>query len=165
MTAPTNSASPRKIVFASFSTTTGAAEGLDRLKNAGVRLGNAAIVTRTPGGDVEFKETQDWGIGKSAAVGALAAILLPGIGLFVGALAGGVAAHFIDLGFPDALLRQLGSGIDAGTSLLIALVDEADTALAAQTLSGLGGTVLGSGLEADLAKAIESLRNSGGATA
>jgi uncharacterized membrane protein len=159
MTAPTRP--DRRIVITSFSTTTAARQTLDRLKNAGVRLGNVALVQRSVDGQVEFSETQDWGLGKSAAVGALGAILLPGIGLLTGAIVGAAAAYFIDAGFPDALIRQMGSGIPNGTSLMIALVDASDLTHAEKVLADAGGTVLGSGLEADLAKAMEKLRAGG----
>jgi uncharacterized membrane protein len=147
----------RKIIIASFSTTTGAKQGLELLKNGGVRLGNVALVQRQVDGRVDFTETQDWGMGKSAAVGALGAILLPGIGLITGVIVGAVAAHFIDAGFPDALVRQLGSGIPNGTSMIIALVNDADIDQADRVLTGAGANVLGSGLEPDLAKAMGDL--------
>jgi len=148
----------KKIIVASFQTTESAKGALDRLKSAGVRLGNAAVVKRKVDGQVEFNETQDWGIGKSAAVGALAALVLPGIGPIAGALVGGVAAHFIDAGFPDALLKQMGSGLEMGTSMLVALVEDADTGHAERVLTEGGATVLGSGLEADLAAALDKMR-------
>jgi uncharacterized membrane protein len=159
MTAPSGSpGSTKRIIVASFSTTDGARGALDRLKNAGTRLGNAATVQRLVDGRVEFKETQDWGVGKSALVGAIAALVIPGIGPILGAAAGGAAAHFIDAGFPDPLLRQLGSGIDMGTSMLVALVEETDRSHAERVLADGGATILGSGLEADLGRAMESLR-------
>jgi uncharacterized membrane protein len=156
MTSPSNT--QKKIIVATFQTSESAKGALDRLKNAGVRLGNAAIVKRQIGGQVEFSETKDWGIGKSAAVGALAALVLPGIGLIAGALVGGVAAHFIDAGFPDPLLKQMGTGLDEGTSMLVALVEEADTLQAERVLGEIGATILGSGLEADLSAALGKLR-------
>lgn len=147
----------RRIIIASFSITTGAKQGLDLLRNAGVRLGNVALVRRQNDGSVEFTETQDWGLGKSAAVGALAAILLPGIGLVTGAIAGAVAAHFIDAGFPDALIRQLGAGIPNGTSMLVALANEADLVIAERELGRAGATILGIGLEPDLSEAMKQM--------
>lgn len=158
MTAPSPSAQTKKIIVASYPSMTGAKAGMDALKNAGARLGNVALVQRAADGRVEFTETQDWGLGKSAAVGALAAMLLPGIGLIAGALLGGAAAHFIDAGFPDALLKQMGSGIPAGSSLLIALTEEADLGLAERVVMESNGTLIGSGLEADLERAMGRLR-------
>jgi uncharacterized membrane protein len=159
MTSPTKP--DRKIIVASLSTPAGAKQALDQLRNAGVRLGNVALIQRASDGRIEFSETQDWGLGKSAAVGALGAILLPGIGLLTGAIVGAAAAYFIDAGFPDALIKQMGSGIPHGSSLMIALVETSDLAHAEQVLGAAGATVLGSGLEADLASAMEKLRGSG----
>ncbi len=162
MTAPsTPPASIKKVLVASFPLTEGAKGGLERLKGGGARLGNVALIQRLVDGRVEFTETQDWGLGKSAAVGAVAALLLPGIGPIMGAIGGAVAAHFIDAGFPDALLKQMGSGIPVGTSLMVALVDEADTAHAERIVGEAGGTVVGSGLEADLAQAMSQVRPTG----
>lgn len=148
----------KKILVASFPLVAGAKGTLDKLRNSGARLGNVALIQRQDDGRVEFTETQDWGLGKSAAVGALAAMLLPGIGLLAGALIGGAAAHFIDAGFPDALLRQMGSGIPTGSSLIVALIEEADTGLGERVVMESGGTLLGSGLEADLARAMGTMK-------
>lgn len=162
MTTPPATPVSRRIVIARFGTSAGAKLCLDQLKNAGTRMGNGAVIEREADGKVSFTETQDWGIGKSAAVGALAAILLPGVGIVMGALAGGLAAHFIDAGFPDDLLRQLGSGLEVGTSMLVVLVREEDLAHAEQTIVAGSGVVLGSGFEPDLAAALERLRATGG---
>lgn len=163
MTAPPSSSSPatRKIIIARFLVTGGARRGLDQLKNAGTRMGNVAVVERELDGTINFTETQDWGIGKSAAIGAIAAIILPGIGPVMGAIAGGLAAYFIDAGFPDDLLRQLGSGLDVGSSMLVALVRDEDLAHAEQVIVAAGGQVLGSGFEPDLGAALERMRQSG----
>lgn len=151
----------KKILVAAYPLIGGAQTGLERLRGGGARLGNVALVKRMMDGRVEFTETQDWGLGKSAAVGALAALLLPGIGPLMGALVGGAAAHFIDAGFPDPLLRQMGSGIPTGTSLLIALIEDADTMLAERLVAESGGEVMAAGLEADLEGAMSRLRSSG----
>lgn len=161
MTNPPSAPVARRLVIARFGTSAGATLCLDQLKNAGTRMGNGAVIAREADGKVSFTETQDWGIGKSAAVGAVAALILPGVGLVMGALAGGLAAYFIDAGFPDDLLRQLGSGLEVGTSMVVVLVREEDLAHAEQSIVAAGGTVLGSGFEPDLAAAMERLRASG----
>jgi uncharacterized membrane protein len=164
MTGP-ESVPVKKILIARFDTPTGAQSGLERLKSGGARLGNAAVIQRESDGRVAFNETQDWGIGKSAAVGALAAIILPGIGLIVGAAAGALAAYLIDAGFPDALLKQLGTGLTEGSSMLVVLVQDSDISIAEQSISDAGGLVLGSGLESDLAAAMDRVKQSGAAGA
>lgn len=147
----------RTILIASFPTTGGAAAALDRLKGADLSLGNVALVKRDAGGEVEFTETQDWGMGKSALVGALAGLLLPGVGTLTLAAGGALAAYFIDLGFPDTLLKQLGEGIRGNTSMLVALVSVDGVARAREVVTQAGGTVEGSTSETNLAAAMATV--------
>jgi uncharacterized membrane protein len=147
----------RKIVIASFTTPNGAESTLELLKGATVSLGNTAVVTRDAGGEVQFTESQDWGIGKSALVGAIAGLLLPGVGTITLAAGGALAAYFIDRGFPDALLKQMGEGLAADSSMLVLLVAEVDVARASDVIARSGGTVIGTSTESDLTAAIGHL--------
>lgn len=163
MTSPSAAVPDKKIVIARFPSRDGAEAAVPRLKSAGVPLGNVAYIVKNESGEVDFKETQDWGIGKSAAIGAVAALILPGIGLPLGAAAGALAAYFIDAGFPDALLKQAGNGLLANNqSALIALVGAESVQVAERSITEAGGSVLGSGTESDLARALDSVRNVGG---
>jgi uncharacterized membrane protein len=148
----------RKIVISSFDTPGGAEAALHLLKAAPVTLGNVAVVKRDQNGKVEFNESQDWGVGKSALVGAIAGLLLPGVGTITMAAGGALAAYFIDLGFPDPLLKQMGEGLDANSSMLVALVDEAGIARAGEVIAQAGGTVLGTSHETDLAAAMATMK-------
>jgi len=148
----------RRIVIASFPSPAGAASALDLLKGSSVSLGNTAVVTRDAAGKVDFTESADWGIGKSALVGAIAGFLLPGVGTITLAAGGALAAYLIDLGFPDALLKQMGEGLTPNTSMLVALVDEASISRAGEVITQAGGAVMGSSHETDLAAAMEKLR-------
>lgn len=148
----------RRIVIASFTTPTGAENTRDLLKGAAVGLGNVAVVTRKLSGEVAFSETEDWGVGKSALIGAIAGLLLPGVGTITLAAGGAIAAYFIDLGFPDALLRQLGEGLAPDTSMLIALVADADIERATSVIAMSHGSVIGSTTESDLTAAITKMR-------
>jgi uncharacterized membrane protein len=148
----------RKIIISSYSTPAGASAALELLKGASVSLGNTATVTRDENGKVDFSESADWGIGKSALVGAIAGLLLPGVGTITMAAGGALAAYFIDLGFPDALLKQMGEGLSSNSSMLVALVDEASAARAAEVIAQAGGTVMGTSHETDLAAAMANLR-------
>ncbi len=147
----------RRIVIASFTTPNGAKSALDLVKGASIGLGNTAVVTRNDSGEVQFTESQDWGIGKSALVGAIAGLLLPGVGTITLAAGGALAAYFIDLGFPDALLKQMGEGLAADSSMLVLLVADVDVARATQVLAQGGGTVIGTSTESDLTAAIANL--------
>jgi uncharacterized membrane protein len=156
MTAPAPS-TEKRILIARFPTRDGAEGAIGRLKSAKVRLGNVAHIEKNDDGEVKFAESKDWGVGKSAVVGAVAALILPGIGLVLGAAAGGLAAYLIDGGFPDDLLKQTGSGLlQAGQSALVALVQGDDMGLAERAVRDSGGTVLGNGLEGDLARALDT---------
>jgi uncharacterized membrane protein len=148
----------RKIIISSYSTPAGASSALELLKGADVSLGNTATVTRDEDGKVDFSESADWGIGKSALVGAIAGLLLPGVGTLTMAAGGALAAYFIDLGFPDALLKQMGDGLSSNSSMLVALVDEGSVARASEVIVQAGGTVMGTSHETDLAAAMANLR-------
>lgn len=148
----------RRIVIASFTTPKGAENTLDLLKGAAVEMGNTAVVTRDEGGDVAFTESQDWGIGKSALIGAIAGLLLPGVGTITLAAGGALAAYFIDRGFPDALLKQMGEGLAPDGSLLVLLVADASVARASEVIAQKNGTVIGTSTESDLTAAIANLQ-------
>ncbi|MDZ7632615.1 MAG: DUF1269 domain-containing protein [Gemmatimonadaceae bacterium] len=151
-------ATSRKILISSFSTPDGADAALQLLKAAPVSLGNVAVVKRDHDGKVEFTESQDWGIGKSALVGAIAGLLLPGVGTITMAAGGALAAYFIDLGFPDPLLKQMGEGLNANSSILVALVDEAGLTRAEEVIVQAHGHVQGTSHETDLAAALASMQ-------
>ncbi len=155
MTAPDTT---RKILITTFATPAGPSSALELLKGATVSLGNTAIVMRDETGKVEFTESGDWGIGKSALVGAIAGLLLPGVGTITLAAGGALAAYFIDLGFPDALLKQMGEGLTANSSMLVALVDEGSVVRASEVIAQAGGTLMGTSQETDLAAAMANLR-------
>ncbi|MES2521382.1 MAG: DUF1269 domain-containing protein [Gemmatimonadota bacterium] len=152
--ADTNS---RRILIASFNVADGADSAVDRLKAASIGLGNVAVITRDSSGEVEFTESQDWGIGKSALIGAVAGLILPGVGSLTLAAGGALAAYFLDLGFPDELLKQMGEGLTTNSSMLIALVDAAGTARASEVLTGAGGVIMGSTDETSLAAVMASM--------
>ncbi len=147
----------RSILVASFADTKGASNARDLLKSSDVSMGNTAIVTRDSDGKVEFTESADWGIGKSALVGAIAGLLLPGVGTLTLAAGGALAAYFIDLGFPDALLKQMGEGLTANSSMLVALVGETGVARATDLIAQGGGVVMGTSAETDLASALAAM--------
>ena len=148
----------RKIMISSFQTPEGAEAALHLLKAAPVTLGNVAIITRDHNGKVAFTESQDWGIGKSALVGAIAGLLLPGVGTITMAAGGALAAYFMDLGFPDPLLKQMGEGLNTNSSILVALVDEAGLTRAGEVIEQAQGRVEGTSHETDLAAALASMQ-------
>ena len=147
----------RRILIASFDTMKGAERAVGTLKAASIGLGNVAVVTCDASGEAKFTESQDWGVGKSALVGAVAGFILPGVGTITLAAGGALAAYFLDLGFPDVLLKQMGEGLSPNSSMLVALVDAAGITRAGELLATGGGVVMGSTEETDLAAAIASM--------
>jgi uncharacterized membrane protein len=150
--------STRHILIASFNTPDGAKRGVDTLKGAAIGLGNVAVITRDASGAVDFTESQDWGVGKSALVGAIAGLILPGVGTITLAAGGALAAYFLDLGFPDALLKEMGEGLTSNSSMLVALVDAASSVRAGELLAQGGGVIMGSAQESNLSDAIASMQ-------
>jgi uncharacterized membrane protein len=148
----------RHILIASFNTPDGAKRGVDTLKGAAIGLGNVAVITRDASGAVDFTESQDWGVGKSALVGAIAGLILPGVGTITLAAGGALAAYFLDLGFPDALLKEMGEGLTTNSSMLVALVDAASSVRAGELLAQGGGVIMGSVQESNLSDAIASMQ-------
>jgi uncharacterized membrane protein len=156
-----DTAAARHVLIASFDTPTGAERGVQTLKAAAVGLGNVAVITRDASGKVDFTESHDWGVGKSALVGALAGLILPGVGTITFAAGGALAAYFLDLGFPDPLLKQMGEGLTANGSMLVALVDAANSTRAGELLSQ-SGAMVGSTQETNLADAIAAMQRGTG---
>lgn len=151
-------ASTHHILIASFNTHDGAESGVNLLKAASIGLGNVAVITRDSSGKVDFTESQDWGVGKSALVGAIVGLILPGVGTITLAAGGALLAYFLDLGFPDALLKEMGEGLATDSSMLVALVDAGSSTRAGEVLSARGGVVLGSAQESNLSDAIASMQ-------
>ncbi len=128
-----------------------AIEAVDRKLDV-VKLGNIAVIHKTADGKVAISESGDvkhewgrWSLGTGAAA-AVAVAVTGGAILVPALLAGGVAAvatQFIDTGFPDAVLKQIGEGLDAGQSVLITLVDnEQERDIVSTELQGLGGKLI-----------------------
>ena len=143
------------IVVATFPDEGGGAGALARLKASGVERGNAAVISRGDGGKLHIKETHDWGMGKAALAGAVAAIVIPGIGPVVGAAAGALTAKLTDFGFPDEQLKRLGEGLTPDSSALVVAVDDPHRAEAERVLLAAGGQVATGGLDANLAAQLE----------
>ena len=147
------------ILVAAFTDEDGAAGALNRLKASDIKRGNAAVISRGDGGKLHIKETHDWGMGRAALVGAVAAIFIPGIGPVLGGAAGAAAAKFTDFGFPDEQLKRLGQGLTPDSSALVLAVDDLHRTEAERVLRETGGQVVGGGLDANLADQLE--RSSG----
>jgi len=93
-----------------------------------IKLEDAVIVERQPGGKVKLHQPSLTGVG--AAGGALWGGLIgliffvPLFGMAVGAASGAIAGHFSDQGVDDEFMKRLGAELDEGKAALILLVRE-----------------------------------------
>ena len=162
------SADPNEVVVVSFPDENKAQEVLRVLKEleheGAAQLRNAAIIRRGADGQVAIHETRDFDDKQGAIAGALAGGL---IGLLRGhALAGaalGAAGGFgvskvVDLGFPDAYLRDLAQQLQPGSSAIVAVVTFTNVEQAMTTLDQFdGGTILRHTLPADIAQKLAAV--------
>lgn len=127
-----------------------------------VKLGHIAVIHKNDEGKVTLTETGDpghqWGrwsiaAGAAAALAAAAtggAILIPAI---LGGGAAAVATQFIDTGFPDASLREIGNGLERNQSALVTIVDNPEEReIVATELQGLGGELVQGSLSDEMIK-------------
>jgi uncharacterized membrane protein len=143
-----------ELVAIFFETPEKAGEMLDFLndlqKRGTLKLRNAAVLSKDNWGKVSFKETEDvdaWrGTLFGAVTGGLIGLLGGPIGMLVGSVAGasagGVAADWIDLGFPDEFLKKLEIGLEPGKAALVLLVEHEWLENLSETMTGMEGVVL-----------------------
>lgn len=127
-------------------------------------LGNAAIIRRDAGGHVTIKETRDFDAKQGAVVGALAGGLIGALrgellgGAALGLAGGLVANKVIDLGFPDAYLRDLAQQLAPGTSAIVAVVHFTQVDQAMAILDQFdGGTILRHTLAPEVAQQLSAV--------
>ena len=129
-----------------------------------VDLHKAAILTRDANGTIGIHETNDFTSKQGLIGGALAGGLL---GLFtkgstitdalVGAGAGYLAGKVIDLGFPDAWLKEVAQTLQPGSSAIVAALQFEHVDQALQSLSQFhGGTIIRQTLPADVAAKLQA---------
>lgn len=94
-----------------------------------VELEDAAIVVRRQDGTVKIDQLGSL-VGKGSLGGGVLGLLLgitflaPGIGLAIGAVAGGLIGKFKDIGVDDAFIMEIGSTIEPGHSALFLLAKD-----------------------------------------
>lgn len=144
---------PMRLLIVTFEDEKASLEALKLLKDLHkeqlVEIADAVVIWRDDHDKLHIRQTVDLTGGKSAAVGGLLGALLgiiagPGgvvAGAAVGALVGGAAAGVIDLGIPDARLKEIGKSLGPNTSAIAALVDESWAAEVERRLAMQGGNV------------------------
>jgi uncharacterized membrane protein len=124
---------------------------------------NVAVLRRDTKDKLHVRELRDMRGGKGAAiggaVGAAVGLLFPPSIIFaggVGAAIGGLAAKLRDSGFPDANLRELGAGLQPGTSAIVAVIEHRWVADLQRTLEAEGARIVRQGLANDIRAQLEA---------
>jgi uncharacterized membrane protein len=159
---------PVELIVAAFNDESKAAEVLKALKQLQkdeiISLINAAVMVKDAHGKVSVKETQDVRTGQGALFGAVAGGLiglLGGpvgvvLGAAAGAATGGVAAHKIDMGFPDDTLAELKESLKPGTSAILALIQHQWVDRVVEELQKEGAALFRQQLKEELAAQLEA---------
>jgi uncharacterized membrane protein len=159
---------PIELIVAAFNDTAQAGEVLRELKALQkeeiIRLLNAAVMVKDADGQVSIKETEDVSAGKGALAGAivggLVGLLGGPVGVVIGAAAGaatgGVAAHKIDMGFPDDTLDELKDTLKPNSSAILALIQHQWVDRVVAELEKTGATLFRQALKDELAAQLTS---------
>ncbi len=157
-----SSESPIQLIVAAFQKEDAADAALNAIiqakKERLVKIHEAAVVRRDPGGKLHIIERGDLGPGAGAASGAALGAV---VGLFggpigallggaAGAAIGGIAAKLIDTGIPDDRLRQIGSALQPGTSAIVAMIEHAWVSEIQDELQRAGGNLLAAAITEDV---------------
>ncbi|HUS94053.1 MAG TPA: DUF1269 domain-containing protein [Patescibacteria group bacterium] len=159
---------PIQLIVAAFQDEYAADEALKKLKAAQkknlIEMQDAAVIRRDEKNKLHIKETADPGGGRGAAAGgAIGAIIgliagPPGVvvGAATGALVGGVTARVIDSGIPDDRLKQIGEGLQPGTSAIVAIIEHGWVEGVEKQLAEAGADVLTEQLRVDIADQLQA---------
>jgi hypothetical protein len=120
-------------------------------------MGNVAIVTRDADGKVDFTESQV-GASARALVGAIAGLVLPGVGIIT--LAAGARWRPISSISVSTRCSTDGRRLTVSSSMLVALIETSNVERAKSVVADGGGVIMGSTHETDLATAMAGIRGS-----
>jgi uncharacterized membrane protein len=132
-----------RLVVVSCSSLATAEQALAELRKLGTKDRDAVVVSASPKGRVQLRQTHEVapgeGVVAGGTVGFIAGMLLGGPvgGALLGMLGGGVWGAR-DTGVPDARLRQLGRSLKPGRALLCVLVDSEDAPAVRKALQAYG---------------------------
>jgi uncharacterized membrane protein len=124
---------PLAFVIAAYNEEKAADQVSDDLKAQDVPYNNLAVVRKTADSKIKIKETGDMSFGPGAGIGAVVGGVLglfagPGglvAGAAAGAAIGGTAAALHDAGIPNERLEKIGDVLNAGSSALIVIGQQA----------------------------------------
>jgi len=150
-----------------FDTEAEGTEGLESLRGlehtAGLRLDDAAVVTKDPDGKVHVHHQVSSGTATGGMVGGLLGLLLffifPVAGVVAGAAAGAVIGHLAGQHVDKAFVSDVSGSLEPGKSALFILVRQGSPASIVGAMKPFKGrvlqTTLSSELEEQLQEALE----------
>ena len=158
---------PVQLIVAAFKDEKAADDALKALKQAKkdklIRIQDAAVIRKDQKGKLHIKETADVGGGKGAAFGGVVGatiglvagplLVVPAV---VGALIGGLTAKLVDTGFSDERLKQIGEGLEPGSSAIIAVVEHRWVEEVRKEMEEAGADLMTEALKADIAEQLEA---------
>ncbi|MCP6763011.1 MAG: DUF1269 domain-containing protein [Fischerella sp. CENA71] len=156
---------PIDLIVARFGNQERAVEVLEELKylkqERMIGLWNAAVITKDENGKLFFKQTvQTVGIKRSVGIcgvlGAIIGILAGGpiTGIVLGNASSTLSGKFIDLGFDEQELREIGHSLGTSSSAIIAIVEHKWVRELVDTLTKLGAKITCQRLRDEVAVAI-----------
>ncbi|KOP23061.1 hypothetical protein AMR41_28005 [Hapalosiphon sp. MRB220] len=156
---------PIDLIVARFGNQEQAVEVLEELKHLKkekmIGLWNAAVITKDENGKLFFKQTvQTVGIKRSVGIcgilGAIIGILAGGpiAGIVLGSASSTLTGKFLDLGFDEQELREIGYSLGADSSAIIAIIEHKCVRELVHTLTELGAKIICQRLKDEVAVAI-----------
>jgi len=150
-----------KIILATFDSEDDAGKALKSLRAGGkgkFDIDNAAVIKKEEHGKLRIREDGDADGGEGAGVGALVGgaigLIVGPLGVVaggaIGAAVSGVVSKYRDSGLRDERLEQIGTDMEPGTSILIAVVEYLWEEEVTQILKDAGGQVDASLLPSDM---------------
>lgn len=160
-------AGPYELIVAAFKDETKADQALKHLRSLAKKdvldVVNAAVLVKDEQGRVSQRETEDLHPGQGAVFGALVGGLVGllggplgvALGAAAGAATGGIAAQRLDMGFSNAALAELQSGLQPGSSALLAIVEHRWVVKVAQALEAYEAKLYRQSLIKEIAEQIK----------
>jgi uncharacterized membrane protein len=157
------SEAPVELIVAAFKDKGAAESVLKELKAARkahlIGIENAAVIVKDDNGKVHIKEMGDMGGGQGAVVGgvlgAVVGLIFPPSILLTGAIGaavGGLAAKFVDAGFPNEQLKEIGESLTNGSSAILAIIEHRWVVEAERELQAAGAKVMMAEIKGDISK-------------
>ena len=160
---------PVDVVVAAFHDQQGANNALKELETAKkdglIGIQDAAVLRKDDQSKLHITETADKGFGRGAVVGGVAGAVVGviagpvGWAALGGAAIGGLASKLRDTGFRDERLRQMGEGLQPGTSAIVAVVEHEWVHEVEKRIENEAKDIVTEAITADIAEQLEQERN------